>query len=133
MLPQQALLAHTSLEKTSVYLFAFLFHKPWVKVPAVKQISDRRTKAREVVWLSGQGDSLQRHPYACQETEEGNDPATQNPTAAGWELFFQLVRWRKGHGANRRRENRSTEKGMHHRGNLSQVKMAGFSLYENLM
>lgn len=65
--------------------------------------------------------------------EKGNDPGTRNPTAAWCRLSFQLVQWRKGHGANRRRENRSAEKGTHHNGNLSQVKRAGFNLYKNLM
>lgn len=96
-----------------------------MKVPAV------RLDKREGV--SGQGESLQRIPCTCQGTEKGNDPAAQNTTAVWWGLFFQLVRQRKGHGANTRRENRSAEKGLYHKGNLSEVKMARFSLYKNLM
>ena len=40
-----------------------------MKVPAVRQISDRWTKEREVFWVSGQEDRLQRNPCTCQGRE----------------------------------------------------------------
>lgn len=114
------------VRRNPICLFTLPFQKPWMKIPVVRQISDQ-WKKEEAVWVSGQGDSLQRILY-IQGTEKWSDVATQSPTAAWWRLFFQLVQESKDRGSNRRSEKGSAEEGIYHNGKLSQVKLAEFSL-----